>query len=1084
MGDQSDVKQENQALNEACSSISALVKSPDYQKTPWLYFQRIIDILDEHSIIPDTLTPLERNQLMGSFKVENVVDNIGTSSAITTYILSMLMIRQGQNLGGFTYNTITGVGMLFSFGCALSFTSSSFDLLQEYRRVHFRLKLVEYHQAYMILMLRLWLESLSATDYATHAPVILDLLQKMSLQQIEDLKRESETLQLLQNSELLGNDYDEYECVAKEIADIDTQITMAEQNIKKIKKIDTHKKQSNTLNQDLSDHQHRINDILHRPLYDVALNEERQYDNSVSSRYGLLSSTSLYAKRYGHLKNLVAYYPFATSATGLGPATDAELAAYFLTEKNRIKFNIPEEITKDSRIFIGCHELYRAKQEKLGQYQQYPAGSKKSSTYLASLQIQYLQIQQELEIIDRQIAHHEDELDALNVPIQPSVQVATPIMDSTSNDTKEPSLTAKTITLKPFEPRTAFMWKAEWEELKGFFLLIKEGFSIGVNQMMTPDEEKFQFRTQVQRYSVHHPRLWTYHIKKRIAQMSAGKKKFATALFVLASIPYFIYYACKHFSHLLDGLQAVVDGIHKPVRDLDRALSYRSGDRLWFVLTYPLKVAWALITFIPETLGGMAYWALTVIRSLLMKSNYTVAHTSRAINPSWLANWVEKEYIAALEYKQKDKYIYNIAVAGLYFVTLLGGVYNTVATFIKKIIPFYPTHDEHIRASRDQLKIGGRLFSNAVIAGYRYLIQDPITSAFKQSQDEHVRAQAKYPFKSNPLTSSALHIIIALKFIANFVLNVILLGTYRSIKGLAKTAPVITATVVVCSTLMPGISLPFFSFSFVASTQMKLAVLSMCGDCTNGSHDMYNLANSLKRRHRLRFIEHAALSMMKDKTNLEEYKYWLSAFEHIEVGALLFETMIEAAKQDSKPAAYLKLHRERVLTKRSGIWIESAEKSDFESIARQLLAHYLAKHCIDSADQTLSMSPDVYEEFYSYLFNKNALYVVAKAIAARVPKNTSLSPAQSIDYIAGLSVLAGYDFSRSLMAQLRDNYLTQNRVEGHQVNLDKSLCDLAHKMSNAPKATCLLSRSVPVTPLVPAQSVQPQPKMPVVKITV
>lgn len=1074
MGDQSVIKQENQALNQACTSIAALVKTREYQAAPWLYFQQIIDILNEHSIIPDTLTPLERNQLMGSFKVENVVDNIGTSSAITTYILSMLMIRQGQNLGGFAYNTITGVGMLFSFGCALSFTSSSFDLLQEYRRVHFRLKLVEYHQAYMMLMLRLWLESLPDTEYATQAPIILDLLQKMSLQQIEDLKRESETLQLLQSSEFLGNDYDEYERVAKEIADIDTEITMAQHNIKKIHKIDPNKRKSNTLSQDLSDHQHRINDILHRPLYDVGLNEKHEYGDSVSSRYGLLSSTSLYAKRYGHLKNLAAYNPFTASNTDFNPATDAELAEDFLSDENRIRFNIPAEINKDSRIFIGCLELYRSKQEKLKQYQQYPAGSKKPSTYLASLQIQYLQIQQELEIIDRQIEHHEDELNALNVPIQPSDQKATPAVESVSIETKELSLTPKTITLKPFAPRTAFMWKAEWEELKGFFLLVKEGFSIGVNQMMTPDEEKFQFRTQVQGYSAYHPRLWTYHIKQRIAQMSTGKKKFATSLFVLASIPYFIYYACKHFSHLLDGLQTVVDGIHKPVRDLDRALSYRSGDRLWFVLTYPLKVAWALITFIPETLGGMAYWALTAIRSLLMTSNYTVAHTSHAINPSWLANWVEKEYLAALQYKQKDKYIYNIAVAGLYVVTLLGGVYNTVATFIKKIIPFYPTHDEHIRASRDQLKIGGRLFTNAVIAGYRYLIEDPITSAFKQSQDEHVRAQAHYPFKKYPLTSSALHIMIALKFMANFILNVILLGTYRSIKGLAKTAPVITATVVVSSTLMPGISLPFFSFSFVASTQMKLAVLSMCGDCTNGSHDMYNLANSLKRRHRLRFIEHAALSMMKDKTSLDEYKYWIAFFEHVEVGALLFETMKKTAEQDTKPDTYVDDHCELVLTKRSGIWIESAQKSQYETIARQLLAHYLAKHCIDSADQTRSIRPETYEEFYNYLLNNDILYTVAQAIAARVPKNTSLSPEQCINYIAGLSVLAGYDFSRTLMGQLRDNYLSQNRVKAHQVNLDKGLCDLAQNISQAPKKTCLFSRAAPMMPRFSPQSLQPQ----------
>lgn len=1039
----------NQPLNSACASIRLLVNSPDYAKQPWKYFQNIIEILNQHGIIPDTLTPIERDQLIRSFKVENVVDNIGTASAITTYVLSMLMIRQGQQLTGFTYNTVTGVGMLFSFGCALSFTSSSYDLLHAYRHSHFRLKLIECHQAQMILMLRLWLSELDETNIS--AAAIIDLLKQIADKQIEDLRKELKTLQLLKRSSLIQNNYEERGRIMEEIEDLDTQLTYTIHNKKKISKIDLKKQSKEKLLKKARLHQHTIVDILQRPLYHADIDYDHPQNTSVAQRYATLSSTSLYAKRYLNIKNLAAHYLFtqdpAPTLEGSKIKNDRDLARAFLTDRNIKRYNINSDIDENSEIFRGIFEIYHEKLTKLDKYRQYPKidlkpdrhGKKISKPvfYLNSLKLEYIQILHELEVTDKQIHNHEDEIqamhDEMNRSARPSAIKGDPkeVQQQTESAASTPTTMVlddnsllKQYALKAFDTGTAFMWKAEWNELKGFFLMIKRGISQGITQLMTPDEEKYAYKTQRLFYSDYHPRLWSYHIKKRIATLGPILKAIATVFFVIANIPYFIYYALKHFAHLLDGLQRVVDGIHKAVRDIDQALGWKKDDSLLYLITYPfifwpLKVTWALTTFIFETLGGIAYWVLTAIRSAFMKTDFNIAQTSRAINPDWLANIVERLYIDARKNKLTHGYSYNMTVVFLYIVVLLGGVYNTFATLFAKINPFYPIGHDNIRSSRMQLVVAWGLFANWCIEVWRSFVTDPILSTFNQSIDEMHKVDAQQK-------SSLWYLYIVAKFFVLMIVNVLILGAYRFVKGLAKTAPLITAGVVVCSTVMPGISLPFFAFVFAPTIQMNLAVASMCGDITNGSHDLYNLANSLQKRYRLRVIEHAALDKLDDKTDLAEYKKWLTVFERIEDGRDIWAHHREKLSAHLNDySSYTGYHVNNIL-QRYESWV--ANDTFDHSIARDMLASQLAYFFVNTSDQDIEgrtgahMLSDYKALYNSFLVDKS-IEAIAVQIVSSLPDYGKLTPEQRIDYVAGMSVLAGYDLSRALMKQIRDPYM-------------------------------------------------------------
>lgn len=308
------------------------------------------DIID---ILPEGITRLERERLISSFKVENVVDHIGTSSAITNYVLSMLMIRQGQRLGGFTYDAISNIGLIFSFGCALSFTSSSFDLLQDYRRVHFRLKLVETRQLWMILVIKLILSRIEDEGYASEAKTIVDQLSEQANAQLKALKREYETLQLLVNSDFLGGDEAEQDQVSKELSDIDHKMTFTQHYIEKLATINIRQKENINFKQAFSDHAVKINDILHRPLYAVD-----RVNDAASNRFATLSSTSLYAKRNRLIHELAVLYPF-TQESAKSYDTDEALSDEVILATS------VQAVSSDSVIFKGCADSYLGKKENM-----------------------------------------------------------------------------------------------------------------------------------------------------------------------------------------------------------------------------------------------------------------------------------------------------------------------------------------------------------------------------------------------------------------------------------------------------------------------------------------------------------------------------------------------------------------------------------------------------------------------------------------------------------------------------------------------------------------------------------------------
>lgn len=698
----------------------------------------------------------------------------------------------------------------------------------------------------------------------------------------------------------------------------------------------------------------------------------------------------------------------------------------------------------------------------------YPQGSLKAEKYKNNQCVRYLQVLHELENIDLQVS-------ALESMIKPiDTKALTPGSVTQQVTLAAPVDLDMSVELKPFKPRTLPLWAAEWKEIKDFFGLIKEGLGLGIDLFMKPDDEKFRYRTQVLGYSRYHPKLWGYSIKKENRFAVPHQKKMATFAYLLISIPYFIYYALKHFAYLLDGLQTVVDGIHKAVRDVDHVLSYRQGDGLRMMLTYPVKVLWALICFIPETLGGMAYWSLTAIRSAFMSSAYTVAHTSRAINPGWLADWVEVQYLQAHAQRKGNPLLYRVQIAVLYFITLLGGVYNTFATLIKKVIPFYPIQDQHIDASRHQLSIAGGLFKNSLISAYRYLVRDPITSTLKQSQQELHTYQQAYPFNAYPLTSLILHAYVGFKLVGNLISNVLLLGIYRTVKELAKTAPIITATVVVCSTIMPGFALPFYTLSFIPETQMILAVISMCGDCTNGTHDVYNLANNLKRKYRYQLIEHGALSQMQDKSNGDEYKMWVSIFEHIEVGHFMCDALQGVVKQAYDSDS--KYHAELVLGKRNSYVNDDLYEGGEQGLARQLLAHHLALHCVNHL-KCNGQEIYTYDDYYYKFLNSQTISDMAVRIASTLPTNHTLTKEQQFHSIAGLSVLAGYEYSRCLLKQVVEAYNPDQPFEPMIVNVDTGITTWAQRINEAPEKTCLFSRSTLTSPLFkaaqPGQKINP-----------
>ncbi len=1089
------------------------------------YLKNIHELLQKHNLTPNTLSLLELGNLLRSFRVENIADNFGTSCAITGYLLGMHLVSTGADLGNQTYSMLTNIGLMFSFGCAMSFTSSAIDQVHEYRRAHARLKNIQHNQQMTKFMIRSW-----ALEQENSPAEMLKLFQTMAKKQIEALEKQKDTLELLERHAFKRKDMAAVDLIEGELESLRTELTesarenlsMIEEMISESNKIkqgnydeiktefdqddpelsrhmpEKHKidaissmrkntgiREKNTdllkvkqatkieqaikLKEEINEYKRSIIDVLHRPLHNGKTSYKNAGKNNNYKNTNNYPSTALYKQRIDIIVQLATVYPFTNDQAQAQAQSDTDLMTLFISSEDAKTYQVAEP---DASCYQGISQAYAKKREKLDKYAQYPDNQdstqkREVARRKADLQIHYYHLLDQLKTLNEQIAHHEFKLTgigSIKIALKKTIQIKNeaPILiaqtgriNHSKNLPSSPNIpdtplatddTASHVTqsllfhTKTPDTQTTFQWRTLKCDLLDYPTTVASGLNLGIEQYLSPDHKKYQYLTQIKGVRPWSWRVWGYHVKNLRLKMGRFKS-ILTPFILFSSLPYFLYYGLKNFGNLLDNLQKVVDALHKSVRDVDQALDHREGDSILvsIFIRFPLKLAWAAIVFVPETLGGLAYWMLSAVATLFLKSNNNIAQTARAIAPDFMADYIEDVY------NRPNRTRFR--VFGLYVLTFFGGVLNIVLTPIRKIVLpilsiliaitnkfigiFTKKHripavvnKNNIQHSRNQLNTGLRLIWLKIKSGFMHLFAAPFMSLLKQSKEMWELVDARYPhhFLQSPV-SFAIALLkkawICLKFLFCFLLNVLFLGTLKVGINIAKTAPAITATVITCSTLFAGITLPFIgTIAVTGSAQMKLGIAALCGDFTNGSHDIYNLSSIILRKNHLKTIEYAALSKMTGVSNLILFNQWKEIYERVEEGKVFIANMHK--KEKSGEQSYTQFH------------ISTTKKALEDLNVKNIIASHLAYFLINTADRGHpGRTHDILKQQYEKLFvqfQKNTLLDQMVSSVTSNPKYMQLSDEEKSHYLLSMAAHIGHDYSRALVAQVYEHYIEKQKT--------------------------------------------------------
>lgn len=940
--------------------------------------QRLHRILSS-DIVAREMSALELDAQMRSFFVENPIDNLGTATAMVSYGMAMNIILNDKSATLAThalFNTVTNIGLMASFLCGLSFTSSAIDQVNEVSRAHLRTKNEIYHMQFMHLLLRSMLCDLGATEKIDY----LIRIAQSELRVLEECKGSSELL--LHSSSVRRHAPEEIARIQEEIALYRRKIAQGKEQLAALQALKKNIPTSNTpemnhadkekLKHEVEAQRKKIIDILKRPRYNASVDYSDVHETENDQSYASMASTSLYAKRRALIAKLAVYRQLvrnfdATNITDASlmqdlytdhPEIQQEAALYFTGLQEdfcRVRLqHIPQDKNRIKATCLRLLEDYHHLQAQINYYVGYCEGLASISNKLDSA----------ITILPQA------------PPLQPAGNTA-------------PPKKRRIAFLKPIDTRTTALWRNEGREIALFFQTLRVGIGAGVEKLLENHDNITDIFGIINKW-----------IKRGIRAVKNVPVLWhlLAFIYVICSIPSMLYHAFSNFSDLLRNLKYVVDTLHKSVRDVDQALRYHPDDQpVLRPFKWVVQMAWMAVTLPFEIAGGMLYFFLSLLRS-----DGKVSDIAYAITPPTWAAWIH----------EKSKTAGSFGISGLYLLTFIGGIVNTCWSPIKRLFSIFEIrrNPDAIQSSRDNVWAAWTLFTSKVSNAWYTLIEQPVVSAWTQVQEENERTSAKWPFRSHPFRWIAKNVFkTPIKFIISVFLNVFIRTAYVSVKTLAQSAPVITASVITVSTLMTGIPFPvnlLLTLEFGRSTQLWFAMAVTCGDATNGTHDAYNLANSILRNQQNERAEKRAVEAMKGCREDQKFSRLRTFFERVEEGKALAEKNLQV-NLDKEQADYKKAH----LTTMRAV-IENKNLIINAELVKTLLSRHLAYFLVNTAKYKTQAQ---YEAFFgAFMQNKNIEDMAAKIYTQMNEVHQSIVSKENLHYLLSTTTLVGFDYAKQL----------------------------------------------------------------------